>query len=315
MSEFPVSRIKVIGVGGAGCRVVGSLMEAGPESVEYLMISDEDPRIPEPGTDAHTILLGKETRPQPFCRLTPKWGKRFALDGEEAIRGALDGGDPLLLVAGMGGGLGTGAAPIIARIGKEMEAITIAVLSTPFPFEGKDRHRVAQRGVEEISEVADMTIVIPYERALSMIAPRATIREGWKTMDKILGYGVKGLADLIRHGEWGLVDGDHETLKSFLSESGPARMGLGAAERLPDAMEQALSSPLLENRLGRARKVIVSLTPYDGTMLSEIHACTDLLRKRLRQDVETALACLPCVTSRNWAMVTLYATSIDRMLS
>ena len=250
--------IKVIGVGGAGNNAVNRMVDSGIEGVEFVSVN----------TDRQALLLSKAgTKIQIGEKITrglgaganPDIGAQAAEESKAEISEAIKGADMVFVTAGMGGGTGTGAAPIVANIAKEMGILTIAVVTKPFTFEGKKRLTQAERGIESLKGKVDTLVVIPNDKLLQIIDRKTSIVEAFKMADDVLRQGVQGISDLIKVP--GLVNLDFADVKTIMLNTGMAHMGIGRASgenRAEDAAKQAIQSPLLETTIEGARGVIIN---------------------------------------------------------
>ena len=263
--------IKVIGVGGAGNNAVNRMVDSGIEGVEFVTVN----------TDRQALLLSKAgTKIQIGEKITrglgaganPDIGAQAAEESKAEISEAIKGADMVFVTAGMGGGTGTGAAPIVASIAKEMGILTIAVVTKPFTFEGKKRLTQAERGIESLKGKVDTLVVIPNDKLLQIIDRKTSIVEAFKMADDVLRQGVQGISDLIKVP--GLVNLDFADVKTIMLNTGMAHMGIGRASgenRAEDAAKQAIQSPLLETTIEGARGVIINVTGGENLPRSKYH--------------------------------------------
>jgi cell division protein FtsZ len=271
------AKIKVVGVGGGGCNAINTMIECAPEGVEFIAAN----------TDAQALGLSKaRMRLQLGAQLTrglgaganPQVGRNAALEDVEKIREVLQGADMVFVTAGMGGGTGTGAAPVISEVAREMGALTVAVVTKPFSFEGGKRIRQAEEGLKEMRKVCDTLIVIPNQRLLGVVDRNTPLTQAFKVVDDVLRQAVQGIADLIVIP--GLVNVDFADVRTVMSHMGRAVMGMGVSKgekRAVQAAYQAISSPLLEDTsIEGAKGVLINisggpdLTLYDVTEASTI---------------------------------------------
>lgn len=252
-SSESLATIKVIGVGGGGNNAVNRMIEHGVQGVEFISVN----------TDAQALNLAKaETKLQIGTKLTrglgagavPEIGKKAAEESREQIEEALKGSDMVFVTAGMGGGTGTGAAPVIAQIAKEMGALTVGVVTRPFGFEGPKRTKQALTGTEAMKEAVDTLIVIPNDRLLQIVDKNTPMLEAFREADNVLRQGVQGISDLIAVP--GLINLDFADVKTIMTNRGSALMGIGIAtgeNRAAEAAKKAISSPLLETSVDGAK--------------------------------------------------------------
>ena len=271
--------IKVIGVGGAGNNAVNRMVDSGIEGVEFVTVN----------TDKQALLLSKAgTKIQIGEKITrglgaganPDIGAQAAEESRAEISEAIKGADMVFVTAGMGGGTGTGAAPIVASIAKEMGILTIAVVTKPFTFEGRKRLTQAERGIESLKGKVDTLVVIPNDKLLQIIDRKTSIVEAFKMADDVLRQGVQGISDLIKVP--GLVNLDFADVKTIMLNTGMAHMGIGRASgenRAEDAAKQAIQSPLLETTIEGARGVIINVTGGENLGLHEVNTAAELVQR------------------------------------
>jgi cell division protein FtsZ len=276
--------IKVVGIGGGGVNAINRMIEVGLKGVEFIAIN----------TDAQALLMsdadvkldvGRELTRGLGAGANPDVGRKAAEDHAEEIEEVIKGADMVFVTAGEGGGTGTGGAPVVARIARNLGALTIGVVTRPFTFEGRRRATQAEEGIAALREEVDTLIVIPNDRLLSISAPGATVLDAFKSADQVLLSGVQGITDLITTP--GLINLDFADVKSVMSEAGSALMGIGAArgeDRAISAAEQAISSPLLEASIDGARGVLLSISGGSDLGLFEINEAAQLVSEAAHQD-------------------------------
>ena len=274
-----IATIKVIGVGGAGNNAVNRMIDAGIRGVEFVAVN----------TDRQALLLSKAaSKIQIGEKITrglgaganPDIGAQAAEETKGEIAEALRGADMVFVTAGMGGGTGTGAAPIVAQAAKEMGILTIGVVTKPFTFEGKKRLSQAERGIESLKTKVDTLIVIPNDKLLQIIDRKTSILEAFKMADDVLRQGVQGISDLIAVP--GLINLDFADVKTIMLNTGMAHMGTGRASgenRAEDAAKQAIESPLLETSIEGARGVIINITGSSNLGLHEVNTAAELIQR------------------------------------
>lgn len=271
--------IKVIGVGGAGGNAVNRMIDAGLKGVEFIAINTDTQDLLMCDADVKLDIGRKLTRGL-GAGANPEVGKQAAIDHTEEIEEALRGSDMVFVTAGEGGGTGTGGAPIVAKIAKELGALTVGVVTRPFTFEGKLRSSRAEEGIEELRKEVDTLIVIPNDRLLSISDRSISAPEAFKSADAVLLSGVQGITELITTP--GLINLDFADVKSVMSGAGSALMGIGSARgenRATRAAELAISSPLLEASIDGARGVLLSIAGGSDLGLFEIHEAAELVNK------------------------------------
>ena len=304
--------IKVVGVGGAGNNAVNRMVDSGIEGVEFVAIN----------TDRQALMLSKaDTKIQIGEKITrglgaganPEIGEQAAEENKNEISEALKGADMVFVTSGMGGGTGTGAAPIVASIAKELGILTIAVVTRPFTFEGKKRLTQAERGIESLKGKVDTLIVIPNDKLLQVIDRKTTMLEAFKMADDVLRQGVQGISDLIKVP--GLINLDFADVKTIMANTGMAHMGIGRASgenRAEDAAKQAIQSPLLETSVDGARGVIVSVTGGPNLGLHEVTAAANLVQKSVDPEANIIFGAVIDKDLDDDIIITVIATGFDK---
>lgn len=281
--------IKVIGVGGGGGNALGNMIKKGLQGVEFIA-ANTDYKILSLNLAPIKVHLGRNLTKGLGAGGDPEVGRQSALESEREIREYLRNTDMVFIAAGMGGGTGTGASPVIARICKEMEILTVAVVTKPFSFEGRFRTKVAEEGLEELKKYVDTMIVIPNDRLITLGSPQEKLFEMFKKADDVLYYAVKGISDLILSP--GYINLDFADVKTVMSESGGlALMGMGEAsgeERAEIATQMAIYSPLLEDlSISGAKGIILNITVSSETLtLQETQIITSTISKELHPDAK-----------------------------
>lgn len=282
----PQVLIKVIGVGGGGCNAVKQMMDFDLEGVE-LISANTDMQVLKKSPINKKLQLGVHTTRGMGAGSKPEVGRRAAEEDAEHIREVLTGADMVFIAAGMGGGTGTGAAPVIAGIAREMGILTLAIVTKPFFFEGAKRMRMAEEGLEVLKNQVDCLIVIPNDRISEVMGNDAPLLDAFKTVDDVLKKGVQSIANVIQ--KEGLINTDLEDVKTIMSERGIAMMGAGEAQgedRARQATQKAISSPLLENiDLSSARGLLVNVSASRGIKMPEYHAVGDLIFNMIDEEV------------------------------
>ena len=277
--------IKVIGVGGGGGNAVHHMINNQVEGVEFICANTDAQALSN--LKAKTILqMGSNITKGLGAGSNPEIGRQAALEDRDEIAEILSGADMVFITAGMGGGTGTGAAPIVAEVAKEMGILTVAVVTKPFPFEGKKRSAIAVQGIQLLSESVDSLITIPNEKLLDVLGKDASLLEAFKAANDVLLGAVKGIADLIMHP--GMINVDFADVKTVMSEMGMAMMGTGMArgdERAREAAESAIRSPLLEDvNLQGARGILVNITAGENLSLGEFSEVGDTIEEFASDD-------------------------------
>jgi cell division protein FtsZ len=273
------ARIKVIGVGGGGTNAVNRMIEAGLAGVDFWAMNTDIQVLTTSAADK-TLQLGENLTRGLGAGGNPEVGRASAEESKSDIKKALEGSDMVFVTAGMGGGTGTGAAPVIAEIAKDMGILTVAVVTRPFRFEGPRRARLADEGIDNLKAHVDTVIVIPNDRLLNVVEKKATLMDAFKEADDVLRQGVQGISDIITIP--GLINVDFADVKTVMSDAGSALMGIGFAEgdhRAVEAAQAAISSPLLETDIAGARAVLVNVTAGPDLQLQEVYEAADLIRE------------------------------------
>jgi cell division protein FtsZ len=271
--------IKVVGVGGGGSNAVNRMIEAGLSSIEFIVVNTDKQALDLSGAEKK-IQIGTSVTAGLGAGGNPEMGHRSAEESRDEIADAISKSDLVFITAGMGGGTGTGAAPVVADIAKQSGALTIAVVTKPFGFEGHQRRNNADLGVEKLRNVVDTFIVIPNEKLLEMLEKKTPIRQAFRKADDILRQGVQGIADLITVA--GEVNLDFADVRSVMADAGTALMGIGVGtgdRRAADAAQMAISSPLLENSIVGARKLLINVTAGDDLAIGEVDEIVRIVRE------------------------------------
>ena len=305
------SVIKVIGVGGGGGNAVNRMIEENVKGVEFITANTDVQALKN--SKAETVIqLGPKYTRGLGAGSQPEVGQKAAEESEQALREALDGADMIFITAGMGGGTGTGAAPIVAGIAKELGALTVGVVTRPFTFEGPKRGRFAAEGIARLKENVDTLLIISNNRLLEVVDKKTPMLEAFREADNVLRQGVQGISDLITAP--GYVNLDFADVKTVMENQGTALMGIGVAsgeERVIEATKKAISSPLLETSIDGAEQVLLNITGGLDMTLFEAQDASDIVANAATGDVNIILG-----TSINEEMgdeirVTVIATGID----
>ncbi len=279
------ARIKVIGIGGGGGNAVNTMIGGKLSGVDFL-VANTDAQSLEASQAPVRIQLGGTVTKGLGAGANPEVGRRAALEDQEKIREYLEGSDMIFITAGMGGGTGTGGAPVIARVAREVGALTVGVVTKPFIFEGKKRMRQADDGIEELKQSVDTLIVIPNQRLLSIAAKTTTMLEAFHKADDVLLQAVRGISDLIITP--GLINLDFADVRTVMAEMGLALMGAASASgenRAIEAAQKAISSPLLEDiSIQGARGVLINITGGPDMCLHEVNEAASMIQEEAHED-------------------------------
>ena len=306
-----LATIKVIGVGGGGNNAVNRMIEHGVKGVEFIAVN----------TDAQALNLSKaEVKMQIGAKLTrglgaganPEVGKKAAEESKEQIEEVLSGADMVFVTAGMGGGTGTGAAPVIAQIARDLGALTVGVVTRPFTFEGKKRANQASGGIGSMKEAVDTLIVIPNDRLLEIVDKSTPMLEAFREADNVLRQGVQGISDLIATP--GLINLDFADVKTIMSNKGSALMGIGVAageNRAAEAAKKAINSPLLETSIDGAQGVLMNITGGANLSLYEVQEAADIVATASDQEVNMIFGSVINENLKDEIIVTVIATGFN----
>jgi len=306
------AHIKVVGVGGGGCNAVERMIKEGLQGVEFIAIN----------TDAQALMLSSaQTRVRIGEKLTrglgsggnPEQGRKAAEESQEALYNVLRGADMVFVTAGMGGGTGTGAASIVAQIGRELGSLTIGVVTRPFSFEGQRRIQVAEAGIDKLKEQADTLIVIPNDRLLQIVDKHVNLQDSFKIADDVLRQGVQGISELITVP--GLINLDFADVRTIMSEGGAALMAVGLGhgdDRALMAAEQAISSQLLDITIDGARGILFNVTGGPDLTLFEVNQAAAVIKETAHPDVNLIFGAVIDQNMGDEVRVTVIATGFER---
>ncbi|UDM32476.1 cell division protein FtsZ [Lentilactobacillus laojiaonis] len=305
------AKIKVIGVGGGGSNAVNQMISGDVKGVEFI-VANTDVQALENSKAETKIQLGPKLTRGLGAGSNPEVGEKAAEESEEAIAEALDGADMVFVTAGMGGGTGNGAAPVVAKIAKDQGALTVGVVTRPFSFEGPKRSKFADEGVAQLKANVDTLIVIANNRLLEMVDKKTPMMEAFKEADNVLKQGVQGISDLITSP--GYVNLDFADVKTTMVDKGSALMGVGYGSgetRTADATKKAISSPLLEVSIDGAEEVLLNITGGPDLSLFEAQDASDIVSQAATNDVNIIFGTSIDETLGDEVRVTVIATGID----
>ncbi len=305
------TNIKVVGVGGGGGNAVNRMIKAGLAGVEFWLMNT-DLQVLEYGGTKNIVQLGTKVTSGLGAGGDPSVGEKAAEEAQQEITQALDGADMLFVTAGMGGGTGTGAAPVVAKIAKELGILTIGVVTKPFAFEGKKRQTQAQMGLDKLKEAVDAIIVIPNDKLLQVVDRQVSLTESFTIVDEVLLRGVQGISDIITIP--GLINVDFADVKNVMQASGSALMGIGRGTgegRAVKAAEIAINSQLLETSINGASGVIVNITGGPDMTLHEITDAAGVVHKTVLDDATVIIGTAVDEKIQNEIQVTVIATGFD----
>jgi cell division protein FtsZ len=310
------ARIKVIGIGGGGSNAVNRMIEAGIEGIEFL-VANTDLQALKRSRAPIKIQLGSRLTKGLGAGADPNVGREAALEDTDKIIEVLEGADMVFVTTGLGGGTGTGSAPIIASLATELDALTVAVVTKPFHFEGRRRMQQADNGLRELRECVDTVITIPNERLLHTVDRGVSLADSFKVADDVLRQAVQGISDLITVP--GLINLDFADVKSIMQGMGMALMGAGRAtgeNRAIEATQQAISSPLLEEAtIQGAKGVLINITGGPDLTLFEVNAASSIIRESADDDANIIFGAVIDETLTDEMKITVIATGFDREVS
>jgi len=308
------ARIKVLGIGGGGGNAINNMISSGLDGVEFVA-ANTDFQVLERNLAPTKIHLGVNLTKGLGAGGNPEIGNKATQEDIDKVREAVDGSDMVFITAGLGGGTGTGGAPIIAQVCREMGALTVAVVTKPFSFEGKKRSSNAEEGMKALQQVVDTLITIPNNRLLCLADRRATFLEMFKRADDVLLYAVKGISDLIINP--GYINVDFADVKTVMGEMGLALMGTGAGageNRAAQAAQQAISSPLLEDiSIHGAKAALINITAGADLGMHEFEEASTIIHKEVDEDAHIILGMAIDPSMGDELRVTVIATGIGRM--
>ena len=306
------ANIKVIGVGGGGSNAIGTMIASRMKGVEFIVANTDIQALKALSTPSK-LQLGVNLTKGLGAGSDPEVGRQAALENSEEIGGMFEDADMVFVTAGMGGGTGTGAAPVIAQLAKEKGALTVGVVTKPFHFEGKKRMSQAEMGLMELRSSVDTLITIPNQRLLGVVGRHAGIGDAFKTADNVLKQAVKGISDLILTP--GLINLDFADVKTIMSVGGMAIMGSGSAEgedRAIEAAQNAISSPLLEDTsIEGAKGVLINITGGQDMSLFEIDEASTLIQEKAHQDAHIIFGAVVDEKMKKELRVTVIATGFE----
>jgi cell division protein FtsZ len=310
------ARIKVIGVGGGGSNAVNRMATAGLDGVEFI-VANTDLQALKLNAAPHKLQIGAKLTKGLGAGADPNVGRQAALEDTEKLIEALDGADMVFVTTGLGGGTGTGAAPVIASLASELGALTIAVVTKPFRFEGRKRQLQAAQGLEELRECVDTVITIPNERLLATIARSTSLNDAFTTADDVLRQAIQGISDLILVP--GLINLDFADVKTIMAGMGFAIMGTGMADgesRAMNAANLAISSPLLEEASVKgARGVIINVTGGSDLSLVEVSEASAIIQEAAHEDANIIFGAVVDPQMQGKVKITVIATGFERISS
>ena len=307
-----LAKIKVIGVGGGGCNAVNRMISSGLKGVDFI-VANTDVQALNRSLATTKLQIGGELTDGLGAGANPEIGREAALESKAAIEDALRGADMIFVTCGMGGGTGTGAAPIIAEIAQDLGALTVGIVTKPFSFEGKKRMEQAVKGLEELKKHVDTIIVIPNDRLRELIDKTTPMLEAFREVDNVLHRGVQSISDLIAVA--GLVNLDFADVKSVMKDRGNAIIGIGVGSgegRAVEAAKQAVSCALLETSIDGATDAIINVTGGSSLTLFEVEEAAEVIRSAANTDINTIFGAVINENLNDEVIVTVIATGFEK---
>ena len=305
------TNIKVIGCGGGGGNAVNRMIQEGLRDVEFIAINTDKQAL----TLSHAqnkIQIGDKLTKGLGAGANPEIGKKAAEESRDEITEAISGADMVFITAGMGGGTGTGAAPIVAECAKEIGALTVGVVTKPFAFEGKRRRAQAEKGIEFLTQKVDTIIVIPNDKLLQVVDKKCSLSDAFRTADDVLRQGIKGISDLIQVP--GLINLDFADVKTIMTEQGEALMGIGIAtgeNRAADAAKMAINSPLLETSIDGAKGILLNISGSANLSLFEINEAAEIISEAADPDANIIFGSVIDESLGDKVQITVVATGFN----
>ena len=311
MDDEPFAAIKVIGVGGGGCNAVDRMIESSVQGIDFISINTDHQALARSKAQI-TIQIGEKITRGLGCGADPTVGEKAAEESKDEIAQAIRGTDMLFITAGMGGGTGTGAAPVVAQIARELGILTVAVVTRPFRFEGPRRAMNAERGIREIEKYVDSLIVVANDKLLDITDEDTSIDDAFNMADQVLKFGVAGISDLVAIP--GLINLDLADVRRIMTNAGICHMGIGRASgegRASAAVKQAINSPLLDTTIEGARGVIINFTGSRNMKLHEIDVAASVVRDAVAGDADIIVGAVTDPTLEDEIMITVIASGFD----
>lgn len=307
-----LAKIKVIGIGGGGCNAINRMISSGLKGVDFI-VANTDVQALNRSLATTKLQIGSELTDGLGAGANPEVGREAALESKAAIEDALKGADMVFVTCGMGGGTGTGAAPVVAEIAQDLGALTVGIVTKPFSFEGKKRMEQAIKGLEELKKHVDTIVVIPNDRLRELIDKTTPMLEAFREVDNVLHRGVQSISDLIAVA--GLVNLDFADVKTVMQDRGNAIIGIGVGSgegRAVEAAKQAVSSPLLETSIDGATDAIINVTGGSSLTLFEVEEAAEVIRSAANTDINTIFGAVINENLNDEVIVTVIATGFEK---
>lgn len=307
-----IAKIKVVGCGGGGNNAVNRMIDTGMSDVEFIVINTDAMALAQANGDAKRLQIGAKLTNGLGAGGVPEIGESSAWESRDDIAAALEGAQMVFVTAGMGGGTGTGSAPVVAQIAKEMGILTVGVVTKPFMFEGRQRMRAAERGLAAMRDCVDTLVTIPNDRLLQIADKKTTMVDAFKMADEVLVQGVQGVTDLILVP--GLINLDFADLKTIMSDRGIAHMGIGFGEgenKAEDAAVSAMRSPLLETTIEGAKAVLINVTSSSDLTMIEISQAASMITEAVDPDANIIIGSVIDESLQDKIKLTVIATGFE----
>ncbi|VYT66226.1 cell division protein FtsZ [Peptoniphilus gorbachii] len=312
MDQDEFAKIKVVGVGGGGNNAVNRMIDAGVKGVEFLVFNTDKQALKNSLAE-NKIQIGEKITKGLGAGANPEVGEQAAEESIDEIREALEGADMVFITAGMGGGTGTGAAPVIADVAKELGLLTVGVVTKPFTFEGRKRAKSAELGINALKGKVDTLVIIPNDRLLSIADKKTSFSQAFEMADDILKQGIQGISDLISVPN--LINLDFADVKTIMYDKGVAHMGIGRAsgdDRATEAAKLAINSPLLETSIEGAKSVLLNITAGSDLGIFEVNEAADLIRDCVSEDANIIFGAGIDESLKDEVKITVIATEFDQ---
>ena len=313
MDERPAASIKVVGCGGGGGNALNRMVDCGVTGVDFIAVNT-DVQALRTSRAATMIQIGEKLTKGLGAGATPEIGKKAAEESREEIANALRGADLVFVTAGMGGGTGTGAAPVVAEIARDMGILTVAVVTKPFAFEGKTRMRKAETGIDELKQRVDTLVVIPNERLLQVCPKGTSFKGAFNFADDVLRQGIQGISDLIS--QTGIINLDFADVKAVMESGGMAHLGIGVGKgekAMADAAQNAISSPMLETSIDGARAVLINVTCNSDCSITDINDAVEMITAAADSEANIIFGASIDDTLEDEVRITVIATGFEKV--
>ncbi len=312
VEQSSFASIKVVGCGGGGTNAVNRMVDAGLRGVEFIAVNTDRQALTLAKAD-NKIQIGEKLTKGLGAGAQPDIGRRAAEESREEIAQALKGADLVFVTAGMGGGTGTGAAPIVAEVARENNCLTIAVVTKPFAFEGKQRMKNADMGINELKQTVDTLVVIPNDRLLQVVSKGTSMLEAFRIADDVLRQGIQGISDLIS--QPALINLDFADVKTVMESGGMAHMGIGTGKgetKTVDAAKNAIASPLLETKIDGARAVLINITGGPDMSIMDVNEAASLIMQNADNEANIIFGAGIDETMKDEVRITVIATGFEK---